>query len=40
MDHRGISSKEVDWIHLGQDRSQWLVLVNMVMNLQALVPWS
>jgi hypothetical protein len=25
-----------NWIHLAQDRVQWLVLVNMVMNL--LVP--
>jgi hypothetical protein len=25
----------VDWIHLAQDRDQWLAVVNMVMNLQA-----
>jgi hypothetical protein len=24
----------VDWIHLAQDRNQWWVLVNTVMNLQ------
>jgi hypothetical protein len=23
-----------DWMHLAQDRDRWLVLVNMVMNLQ------
>jgi hypothetical protein len=23
----------VDWIHLAQDRVQWLALVNMVINL-------
>jgi hypothetical protein len=25
----------MDWINLAQDRNQWTVLVNMVMNLQA-----
>jgi len=24
----------VDWIHLAQDRNQWLALVNTVMNLR------
>jgi hypothetical protein len=24
----------VDWIHLAQDRDQWLALVNTVMNLR------
>jgi hypothetical protein len=23
----------VDWMHLAQDRDQWLTVVNMVMNL-------
>jgi len=25
--------EDVDWIHLAQDRDQWLVLVNTVMSL-------
>jgi len=28
----------VDWIHLGQDRVQWQVLVDTVITLQ--VPWK
>jgi hypothetical protein len=28
----------VDWIQLAQDRDRWRALVNMVMNLQVLVP--
>jgi hypothetical protein len=24
----------VDWIHLAQDRDQWLAVVNTVMNLR------
>jgi hypothetical protein len=27
----------VDWIHVAQDRDKWLGLVNMVMDLQALL---
>jgi hypothetical protein len=33
---RGRGWKFVDWMHLTQDRDQWLALVNTVMNL--LVP--
>jgi hypothetical protein len=33
LDLREINWKDVDWIHLGQDRDQWQALVNMVMNL-------
>jgi hypothetical protein len=36
MDFREIGWKGMDWIHLAQDRDQWQVLVNTVMNL--LVP--
>jgi hypothetical protein len=34
-DNIEIDAKEMecDWIHLAQDRVQWLALVNMVMNL-------
>jgi hypothetical protein len=30
---REIIWDSMDWIHLAQDRDQWRVLVNMVMNL-------
>jgi hypothetical protein len=30
----------VEWIHLAQDSDQWLTLMNAVMNLQVLAPWS
>jgi hypothetical protein len=32
MDFKEIWWKAVDWIHLAQDRDQWLALVNMVMS--------
>jgi hypothetical protein len=38
MDLRQIGWEGVDWFRLAQDRDQWQV--NMVMNFQALVPWS
>jgi hypothetical protein len=34
MDLREMGWKNVDWIHLPQDRDQWRILVNMVMNLR------
>jgi hypothetical protein len=30
----------VEWIHLAQDKDRWQALVNTVMNLQVLKPWS
>jgi hypothetical protein len=33
VEHRETGWKGVDRIHLAQDRDQWWVLVNMVMNL-------
>jgi len=33
MDLREIGWGDVDWMHLVQERGQWLVLVNIVMNL-------
>jgi hypothetical protein len=33
MDLRGIEYCGMDWIELAQNRDQWRVLVNMVMNL-------
>jgi hypothetical protein len=40
MGLREIGWEGVEWIHLAQDRDQWWALVNMVMNLQVLVPHS
>jgi hypothetical protein len=34
MDLREIGFRDVDWIHLAQDRDRWRALVNTVMNLQ------
>jgi len=34
MDLREIGWESVDWIHLAQDRDQWLALMNTVMNLR------
>jgi hypothetical protein len=32
MDHTEIGWKYVEWTHVAQDRNQWLVFVNMIMN--------
>jgi hypothetical protein len=41
MDLREISwGVGVDWIRLVQDRNQLYAVVNVVMNLRVLVPWS
>jgi hypothetical protein len=29
-----------EWIQLAQDRDRWCAHVNMVMNIQILMPWS
>jgi hypothetical protein len=34
MDHREIEWGDMDWIDMAQDREQWSVLVNTVMNFQ------
>jgi hypothetical protein len=34
MDIREIGFRDVDWIHLAQDRDRWRALVNTVMNLR------
>jgi hypothetical protein len=34
MDLREIGCGGMDWIDLAQDRDQWRILVNVVMNLQ------
>jgi hypothetical protein len=36
MDLREIGLEGMNGIHLAQDRDQWQVFVNMVMNLQVL----
>jgi hypothetical protein len=28
------------WIHLAEDRDHWWALVNAVLNLRVLAPWS
>jgi hypothetical protein len=40
MDLKGTGLRGVDWIRLAQDRDWWQVVVNVVMNLQVLAPWS
>jgi hypothetical protein len=34
IDLREIGWKDVDWMHLVQDRGQWQALMNTIMNLQ------
>jgi hypothetical protein len=36
MDHREIGWGGMDWIDLAQDRNQWRVVMNTVMNLRVL----
>jgi hypothetical protein len=38
MDLRETGLEGVEWIHLAQDKDQWQVLVNTVMNLWVLAP--
>jgi hypothetical protein len=40
MDLREIGWGSVEWIQLAQDRGRWCALVNMVINLRVLAPWS
>jgi hypothetical protein len=40
MDLRETGWWGVEWIHLAQDRDCWWALVNAVMNLWVLAPWS
>jgi hypothetical protein len=36
LDLREIGWRDMDWIHLAQDRYQWWAVVNIAMNLQVL----
>jgi hypothetical protein len=40
MDLREIGWESVEWNHLAQDRDRWRAVVNAVMNLRVLPPWS
>jgi hypothetical protein len=40
MDLREIVCVNIEWIQFAQDRDRWRALVNMIMNLRVLVPWS
>jgi hypothetical protein len=36
----GKLGRGVEWIHLAEDRDCWQAVVNAVMNLRVLAPWS
>jgi hypothetical protein len=36
MDAKEIACKDVDWIHLAQDRDQWRAVVSTEMNVRVL----
>jgi hypothetical protein len=38
MDIRAIGWRDVEWIHLAQDRDHWRAVVSTVMNLRVLSP--
>jgi hypothetical protein len=40
MDLRVIGWGGVEWIYLAWDRDRWWAVVNAVMNLRVLAPWS
>jgi alpha-glucosidase (family GH31 glycosyl hydrolase) len=40
MDLREFGWGSVEWIQLAQDRDWWRAVVNTVMNLRVLAPWS
>jgi hypothetical protein len=40
MDLRETGWGGVEWIHVAQDRDRWRAVVNAVMNLRVLAPWS
>jgi hypothetical protein len=40
MDLRETGWESVEWIHLAQVRERWRAVVNAVMNIRILAPWS
>jgi hypothetical protein len=40
MDLREIGWEGVGWLHLAEARDRWRAVVNAVMNLRVLAPWS
>jgi len=38
MDVGEVEQKGVEWMHVAQDREQWWVLLNTVMNVRR--PWN
>jgi hypothetical protein len=40
MGFREIGWGSVEWIQMAQDTDRWRALVNTVMNLRVLAPWS
>jgi hypothetical protein len=40
MDLREIGWGSVEWIQLARDRDWWQAIVNTVMNLRVLAPWT
>jgi hypothetical protein len=40
MDLRETGWKDIEWVQLAQNRVQWQAVVNAVMKLWALAPWS
>jgi hypothetical protein len=38
IDLREIGWRDLEWIHLAQDRDRWRAVVNAVMNLRVLAP--
>jgi hypothetical protein len=40
MDLRETGWRDMEWIHLAEDRDRWRAVVNAVMNLRLLAPWS